>query len=336
MPNLANRLIKACNLANSINLEGTAFDLPVADFTAISNDIGMINENIIIYQSQNKDGIDACYIAETHQEWLLVFRGTLAPNFEINNSNAMVRSLLDWLNDGNIEQTRSKDLPGLVHAGFLSTLDNLWQIIDPALFVKANQSGKPLYITGHSKGGGVAFLAAQKLLAAQIMVAGVYTFAAPRVGNQTFALEYDAAYKNKTFRIEYQDDIVPHVPPHTGSWLHALQTAHPLSGKISALLSAADADAKISFDALILRLQTLVKKMADHSIALENYVSVGTLKFIDWQSNKPLEDDSWALNVKRELHLAEMILTFQYKSIIDDHSSSAGHGYMDYPYPAEL
>jgi hypothetical protein len=336
MANLASRLIKASNLSYDINDEGTGFSLPAADYLTISTDIGFTGTPPVIFQSKNEDGIDACYFAETNDAWLLVFRGTLSPTIQLSDPNAMLRSLLDWLNDGKIEQVKGDKLPGLVHAGFLSSLDNLWEIIDHSLFLRANQSGKPLYITGHSKGGGLAFLAAQRLLAEQVTVDGVYTFAAPRAGNQTFALEYDAKYKDNTYRIEYQDDVVPHIPPQTGAWIQSIQTAQTIRGKISAILSADDVVAKASFDALVSRLQTIMKQMADHTLALDNYVSVGTLKFIDWDNNDPLQDDSWALNVKRELHLAEMFLTLQYKTIAEDHFSAAGHGYMDFQYPADL
>ena len=322
------RLITASNLAYNINDNGSGFALPADDFAAIKNKIGLIGTPQI-YQAENEDGIDACYVAETATECFLVFRGTIAPNISVTNPNDMLRSLLDWLNDGKIDQVKGDKLPGLVHAGFLASLDNLWQVIDLSWLAAANANGKKLYITGHSKGGGLAFLAAQRLLVQQINVAGVYTFAAPRVGDQVFALAYDASLKKLTFRFEYQDDIVPHIPPHTGCWLQTLQSA----GKISAVVSAEDANAKSAFDGLVNRLQIILKRIADHSINLDSYVSVGTLRFIDWTAGDRLPDDSWALAVKRELHLAELFLTLQFKTIIEDHFSSAGHGYMDYPYP---
>ena len=331
MTSLPARLITASNLAYNINDDGNGFVLPADDFAAISNLIGFV-ETPKTYQARTEDGIDACYVTETATECFLVFRGTIAPNISVTNPNAMLRSLLDWLNDGKIEQVKGDSLPGLVHAGFLASLDNLWKLIDLSLLATANANGKPLYVTGHSKGGGLAFLAAQRLLAQQINVAGVYTFAAPRVGDQAFALAYDANLKSQTFRIEYQDDIVPHIPPHTGSWLQTLQSAGQVGGKISVVVSAEDANAKSAFDALVSRLQIILKRMADHSIHLDSYVSVGTLRFIDWTAGDALQDDSWALTVKRELHLAELFLTLQFKRIIEDHFCSARYGYMDYPY----
>jgi hypothetical protein len=72
-------------------------------------------------------------------------------------------------------------------------------------------------VTGHSKGGSIAYLAAmrcQLALAAALLrnPSVVCTFAAARPADQQFADAFDQMIPH-AIRYEYADDIVPHVPP---------------------------------------------------------------------------------------------------------------------------
>ena len=55
------------------------------------------------------------------------------------------------------------------------------------------------------------------------------------------------------------------------------------------------------------------------------YASVGDLHFIDWDGN--LVGDSPLLNFERFTHLAKLMTTFGFATIVDDHSISLGSGY---------
>jgi len=71
-----------------------------------------------------------------------------------------------------------------------------------------------IWITGHSLGGALAVLLAATLLEAGRPVAGLYTFAAPRVGDGAFEAKLnkqmvDAAH----WRVVNAGDLVPHLPP---------------------------------------------------------------------------------------------------------------------------
>lgn len=70
---------------------------------------------------------------------------------------------------------------------------------------------KHLYVTGHSQGGAEAALATRALLAGGFPVGATYTLAAPRPGDLAFANSIPATLP--VHRIEFGDDIVPHVPP---------------------------------------------------------------------------------------------------------------------------
>lgn len=322
-PAIACRLIHASRLAYAIAENGQGFQAtdginPDDEMTAAGFDPATLKT----YQSPNEQGIDACYYGETTQgEAVLAFRGTLPPTLHGDEAD-FFRILLDWLNDAKIQQVPGKNLPGLVHKGFLDSLDNLW----PGILAFDMSSAKPLYITGHSKGGGLAFLAAARILGQfKHKPTGIYTYAGPRVGNQEFALAYDASLKAITQRYEYQDDIVPHLPPHTGSWHRAFVVGQAAANKAVPIIPSAAATPKANFDALIRRIGQILRKIEDHSELLENYVSVGTLQFINWDNPPEIESDSWALNIRRDLHLAELLLTFHFAQILQDHSSDGGY-----------
>jgi len=77
---------------------------------------------------------------------------------------------------------------------------------------------RKLFITGHSLGGGLAILFAAKYMMSEETaqpkaLEGIYTFAAPRVGDRAFAEAYNALLKEKTFRVVNYRDFVPSLPP---------------------------------------------------------------------------------------------------------------------------
>ena len=103
-----------------------------------------------------------------------------------------------------------ENLGGLVHEGFLQELSAVQSRVVDILLSRGGRS-RPVYITGHSQGGAEAALATRALLAGGFPVVATYTFAAPRAGNMDFVKTIPATLP--VHRIEFGDDIVPHVPP---------------------------------------------------------------------------------------------------------------------------
>ena len=154
------------------------------------------------------DAINACLVATTVDGVVVAFRGTLPPT-----SADHEQTIRDWINDMNAELIQPTGMPGRVHEGFWNALDSLWQ---PVLAEVLRQqglagAGSGLFVTGHSKGGAMANLAAMRFKVERGIAATVRTFAAAHPGNDDFA----AAYNNfiASTRYEYADDIVPHLPP---------------------------------------------------------------------------------------------------------------------------
>ena len=134
---------------------------------------------------------------------VLAFRGTLVAED--------LTSVLDWLNDFHSEHTEAQGFPGRIHAGFLDSLNSVWTGVIDTLEGGDHTTSIPwkkkLYITGHSKGGAVAQLAAVRL---QALNPTVVTFAAPMCGDAEFAAMYPEGILT---RYEAESDIVPFLPP---------------------------------------------------------------------------------------------------------------------------
>lgn len=141
------------------------------------------------------------FTAATESSVLLVFRGT-----ESNN-------IRDWMTDARAGRVPSL-AGGTVHQGFSQALDAVWSHIQTTL---AKHPGKPLVITGHSLGGGLAVLAASRLPGVPL---SLYTFGQPRVGNEEFAKACESQFGDNYFRIVNDKDIVPRVPPFTAGYRH--------------------------------------------------------------------------------------------------------------------
>jgi Lipase (class 3) len=138
-----------------------------------------------------------------------------------------IASLQDWLKNFSAAPVKFKlshdqlgkdhpqdidvdNLGGLVHEGFLEELSAVQDQVVETLLSRGGR-GCPVYITGHSQGGAEAALAIRALLAGGFPVVATYTFAAPRAGDIDFKKSIPATLP--IHRIEFGDDIVPHVPP---------------------------------------------------------------------------------------------------------------------------
>lgn len=119
------------------------------------------------------------------------------------------------LADANYLPTPLMDDPAtVVHGGFLLS----WLYVKPWVEAKARErlaTGRRIWITGHSLGGAQAQLAAHHFRRSidPSRIAGVYTFAAPRVGQRHFERAIsESQLAEKMFRLENDHDLVPLMP----------------------------------------------------------------------------------------------------------------------------
>ena len=77
-----------------------------------------------------------------------------------------------------------------------------------------NLENQQVWVTGHSLGGALAVLLAATLMETGIKVSGLYTFGAPRVGDEEFANRLnDELSDGAHWRVVNEEDLVPHLPP---------------------------------------------------------------------------------------------------------------------------
>ncbi len=239
------------------------------------------------------EAINACLVGTTVDGVVLAFRGTLpldSPDWE--------QTVRDWINDLDAELVRGAGLPGLVHAGFWGSLGSLWAKLLPEVQRRLAQGGQ-LYVTGHSKGGAVADLAAMRLLIERGLTVKPFTYAAPHPGNADFAAAYDGHIAG--IRYEYADDIVPFLPP-------SLAFRHMF--------------AAVPF-----------AKPYVHRIDLD-YSAVGTLRYITRAG--AIVADSPLLRFQRYTSLAELMITGGFEQIAKDHRGACGGGYMTAVCPQDV
>ncbi len=122
----------------------------------------------------------------------------------------------DWLHNLKLDLVDGP-AQGEVHRGFLKMLGDVWQALQYSicrLRAQARWQGQELalWFTGHSLGGALATLAVAQLREAGEAIDGLYTFASPRVGDRTFAHNFNVDFGFKTFRIVNQNDLVPQLP----------------------------------------------------------------------------------------------------------------------------
>lgn len=321
---LARILSKASRLAYDINTSGEQSDPNINNrLTAIGFDLASIQFNEVQLDNLGGNKIDACYYGKipVRNAVVLVFRGTLPPWLGVEKPDMFFTVLNDWANDGRFPLVKGKQLAGLVHEGFLGSLDRLWQGILDFGIKQSVADGAELYITGHSKGGGLAYLAAYRLTKTGTPPAAVYTFAAPRVGNHDFASAFDTLIQ-EAWRFEYRDDIVPHIPPDTSAWLSIFEGLHALHSKFPEVSPHLDLDSSVysSFDKLM---NNVMKRSLPE---FSNYVSAGSLQFINWETSNILTD-SIELATKRNLSLAIKLAEFKLDEIIKDHVGASDASY---------
>ena len=99
---------------------------------------------------------------------------------------------------------------GRVHSGFRNSLDEMWPEV--AARVEAIREGRSLWLCGHSLGGALATLAADRLTG----ITGVFTFGSPAVGDAGFASRWDVP----GMRFRNFTDIVPWLPPAMLKYRH--------------------------------------------------------------------------------------------------------------------
>jgi len=147
-------------------------------------------------------GVNSVFIGETVDGIVLAFRGT------------RTKSPLDWLQNAAILLQRVNGVPGRVHAGFYRAVKSIWDSIKSTVLDMLETSNTTkIYMTGHSKGGAMASIAAILFDRDADLpnATQVLTFASAKVGDSAFAKAYNKEVNQTSY--EFYLDIVPFLPP---------------------------------------------------------------------------------------------------------------------------
>jgi len=223
---------------------------------------------------------------------ILAFRGTLPPHLATDGSERDPEQVAsDWLHDCEAALVVGDKLPGRVHQGFLGALDALWPSVSTEV-AKRLTDLKPevrhLYITGHSKGGSVAHLAAARFALSTIVHGSditVRTFEGAHAGDQAFADGYLRLVGN-VVRYECRDDLIPHLPP-------SLMFRHMFHGE--------------DFFKPLMAIDSRV-----------DYAPAGKLQFLDWTGE--LQSQTIELSTERFYHMACALSGGNFKGIVASHA----------------
>jgi len=113
-------------------------------------------------------------------------------------------SLANWISDFNahLQATGTAE-------GYAVAADVVWPKLKE-LLEKCVPSGGKVFVTGHSLGGALAALIANRISTElPAGVGAVYTFGMPRPGNQAFADQYNEKLGARTYRLVHGLDIAP-------------------------------------------------------------------------------------------------------------------------------
>jgi triacylglycerol lipase len=130
------------------------------------------------------DGNTQAFLADSPQLRALAFRGS--DDLKAWQTNLKTRPV-PWSG------------PGRVHQGFLEALEAAWAKL--GRFLTAADP-RPLLVTGHSLGGGLATLAASRLPQALL-----YSFGAPRAGDAAFCHDMDKRAERHRRYVCYRDPV---------------------------------------------------------------------------------------------------------------------------------
>lgn len=139
--------------------------------------------------------------------------------------------------------------PSNLHQGFEDAAAAIWGEVGVRIS-RAGAAGRPIVLTGHSLGGALAAVTAERAVRELgLLPTAIYTYGMPRTGGASFAQSYNGSLGAVTYRMVYGNDIVTGIPPmalhyaHVGRRLHCDRHGTFDPANLDPLPGAEDADA---------------------------------------------------------------------------------------------
>jgi len=139
---------------------------------------------------------------------IITFRGERVFGLVASDSRNVVMTFRGKDDDQQLAEflaySQTEWIEGRAHGGFVRLLNSVWEQVLAALY-DAKEVEKTLWVTGHSVGGSLAILAAQRLVHEGFEPHMVVTFGAPRVLDPEAA----KAFSVPLYRVINNEDAVP-------------------------------------------------------------------------------------------------------------------------------
>jgi hypothetical protein len=186
------------------------------------------------------------------------------------------------------------------HTGFQAAVNAVRDVIEQAVDL-SKQTGKPLWMTGHSLGAALAVLAAQYADTLQRAPKAVYLFGMPRAGGVHFQATYNgnANLGLVSYRFVHGLDVVARVPPSINGYRHIGRVLQCDSGKrfdpaTSPLSALGSDDPQLEAGILATVESTIENVLAGHLFSPPGPGTFGPLfKFLPQPLRDHLQDRYW-------------------------------------------
>lgn len=181
---------------------------------------------------ENKQYDTQVYIVSNSTDIVVVWRGSESKKDWENNFKFWPRKTKDLKTDEDLEKVATTMTKlGNIHHGFYLAMGSVFDEIKAYILSIPNYRTMSLYTTGHSLGGAdselffVFFDGIAPFDAA-------YPLAAPKVGQKDFKKQANKIAKGRVYRVQYDGDVVTHVPPNFGFKHYGKLVYIDLAGKI--------------------------------------------------------------------------------------------------------
>ena len=248
-----------------------------------------------------QDDIDAITVGSTNDGCVIVAcRGTLSDQ----TAEGEKQVILDWINNLKVEPVQVPGLPqGCgAHKGFFEAVNKVKSAAGKNVFEEVTAqlttigSSVKLFVTGHSKGGAMSYIAAAQLMAMGQTPNAIISFAAARPGDGDFAQYVEGNMTGGEIRrYEVKNDIVPHLPPDLKLW------------------------------------DLLEETFGNNKSHLDdwNYESVGQLYYYDMDGKLEVPENKISramVSFQRLASLGKAIIKGEFSEIVDEHSLTSSYG----------
>ena len=167
--------------------------------------LDLVEEGVVVEESKTvlPQASTHCFVATGPKATIVAFAGTDPV------------ALANWITDFDARLQAAGTAEGYTVAA-----DVVWPRLK-LLLGKSVLPGGKVFVTGHSLGGALAALIAERInTELRADVDAVYTYGMPRPGNPAFADLYNQHLGSNTYRLVHGEDIVPTVAPSELGFRH--------------------------------------------------------------------------------------------------------------------